>query len=237
VKNNKVLVVAAHPDDEVLGCGGAIIDHIKNGDEVHIVTLTDGVTARIYQPAISRKVEIKKHKKAIANRRAEFYKAAQIMGVKKQNCYYLGLPDQRLDAFPLIDIIKQIEKVAAKIRPNVVYTHHWGDLNRDHRVCYEAVLTAFRPGKQVNEKISMFCFEIPGNMNVLAPVQVNKFNPNHLIDITSHIQTKIDALDAYKSETSDWPHPRSRQAVKNLAKTRGRIKGMDYAEGFEGRDK
>lgn len=224
-------MVAAHPDDEILGCGGTIIKHVQAGDEVHILIMADGVTSRSYVPGGVRGKELSEDKKAIKRRKQEFIAATQIMGIAKGNIDYYDLPDQRLDAFPLLDIIKIIEQVAREIRPEVVYTHHWGDLNKDHRVCFEATLTAFRP--RLKKKIEIFCFEIPGNMNLLQPKGFYKFNPDRFVDISGFMQQKIEALKAYKSELRDYPQPISVQYVKNLA--RRKIHGQKYkfVEAFE----
>ena len=230
MKNKKhVMVIAAHPDDEVLGCGGAIIKHVNAGDEVCIIVLADGVTSRIYDPLVSRTIELKQAKMAIAMRKKEFFRAAKILGVKSSNCFWLGLPDQRLDAVPLLDIIKQIEKISAKICPDIVYTHHWGDLNRDHRVCCEAAMTAFRPSRS---KVEFYCFEVSGNMGLLPPIKMNKFEPDRFVDISSFIEGKVKALSAYKSELRDYPLPLSQKSVLKTAKMRGKKKKVKFAETF-----
>jgi len=229
----KVLVVVAHPDDEVLGAGGAIIKHIQAKDDVYIVVLADGVTSRVYQSNISRGKELQKHKDIVAVRRNEFFRAIKIMGVKRQNCYWFGFPDQRLDILPLLDVVKPIEQIAAKFIFDVIYTHHWGDLNKDHRVCCESVLTAFRPSRQIGKKTSMLCFEISGNMNVLPPQSTNKFQPDCFVDITPHISTKMKALRTYNSELRSYPNPTSPQSVLELSKARARTKKYMHAEAFE----
>ncbi|MFC1709840.1 PIG-L deacetylase family protein [Candidatus Omnitrophota bacterium] len=202
-KRNNVLAIVAHPDDEVLGCGGTIMRHLTKGDYVNIIVLADGVTAREYSTKVPRTREIKKHKKLIEIRAKEFHNSTKIMGIKKQDCYMLSFPDQRLDALPLLDIIKKIEKIAKKTKPNIIYTHHWGDLNKDHRVCLEATLTAFRPTKRENAKIAIYSFPISGNMNILQPKNMYKFKPNHFVDINKCRDRKIKALKAYKSEFSN----------------------------------
>lgn len=226
----KVLVVAAHPDDEVLGCGGAIINHINNGDDVYLIVLADGVTSRMYQPGLLRIKEVKKHKKAIEIREKEFYKAAGIMGLKKGNCFWQGFPDQRLDSFPLLDLIKEIEKITAGVVPDIIYTHHWGDLNKDHRICCEAVVTAFRPKLRIRATPKILCFEINGNMDILPPKIANKFRPNRLLDITSVIKVKLICIESYKSELA---HNLMRQDVLSLAKKRAIGRKYKYAEAFE----
>jgi N-acetylglucosamine malate deacetylase 1 len=218
---NKVLVVAAHPDDEALGCGGTILRHIAAGREVHLIALADGVTARAYTPKVSRAAELKKYAKPIELRKQEFYRAAKLMGVMKQNCHWLGLPDQRLDALSLLDVIKPIEALSQKVAPDLVYTHHWGDLNRDHRVVCEATLTAFR-----RNKTKVLCYEVPGNMGLLPPHELNNFSPKELVDITAYLAKKEAVVAAYQSEMRDW-------GLRELAKKRGKQAGCRYAEAFD----
>lgn len=228
-----VLVVVAHPDDEVLGCGGTIVKHIKAGDEVYVLVLADGATSRLYDPCVSRVNELKMYKKMIDIRQKEFIVAAKIMGIKRQNLIRHNLPDQRLDAIPLLDIIKMIENCSREVLFDFVYTHHWGDLNKDHRVCFEAVLTAFRPRRQKIKSIKLYCFEIPGNMNLLPPFPLNRFRPNYFVDITNLVGLKIKALKAYRSELRNYPDFLSPESILILAKKMGRNKGYKFAEAFE----
>jgi len=199
-KKKKVLVVAAHPDDEVLGCGGTIIKHVKAGDEVHLIVFTDGVTARQYEPGTKEPKLKNVCAKKIKTRRAEFFESAKILGIEGKNIRFYDLPDNRMDSVPLLDIIKRIEAVSAKVQFDIVYTHHWGDINIDHRKCLEAVLTAFRPKEGAKGFSGIFCFEVPGNMNILEPEACYAFNPDVFIDISSVTDLKKKALEAYKSE-------------------------------------
>ncbi|MFA6548416.1 MAG: PIG-L family deacetylase [Candidatus Margulisiibacteriota bacterium] len=229
----KILVIVAHPDDEVLGCGGTIAKHISAGEELNVMVLADGVTSRYYEPKVSLDKEGKKYKRLIDIRLDEFYTAAALLGVKKSQCYYLGLPDQRLDAFPLLDVVKKIEALAEKLVPEVIYTHHWGDLNKDHRICYEATMTAFRPSKKANENRSIYCFEINGNMDYLSPLAANTFRPDQFNDVSGFIHKKISALTAYKSEHLIYPSPLSPQQIINLSIRRAKNKPYKHAESFE----
>lgn len=222
----RVLVIVAHPDDEVLGCGGTIIKHVDRGDDVSVVVLADGVTARMYDPTVSRKDELGRYRRAINVRKNELLRAVEIMGVKENNLFFYELPDQRLDNLPLLDTIKIIENVSAMKEFDVIYTHHWGDINKDHRICFEAVLTAFRP-KKISKRCVLYCFEIPGNMNLLWPITVNRFKPDHFVDITGTKGRKIAALLAYVSEAL------SPAIVEKLAVERGKRKRMKYAEAFK----
>lgn len=202
MKNKKIMVIAAHPDDEILGCGGTIAMHIKKGHDVYIIILSDGVTSRKFHPSVSRQKELKMYGNLVNRRKREFFNAMEIMGVKIKNCFLLNHPDQRLDTIPLLTTVKKIEELSNAIRPDIVYTHHWGDVNKDHRLCFEAALTSFRPKRQVKMKTSLFCFSIIGNMSVLPPFKLNKFRPTHFVPIKPYFSQKFKALSAYKSEFS-----------------------------------
>lgn len=170
---NIVLVVAAHTDDEALGCGGTIARHVAEGDVVYAVFMADGVTSRD---------EVNESDIASRNDAAE--NARKILGIKEN--FYLGLPDNRLDSVPLIEIIKQLEPIIFKLKPNVIYTHHHGDLNVDHRITHEAVLTVCRPipGSSVRE---IYAFEVMSSTEWATPSR-EPFIPNHYINITSFLK-------------------------------------------------
>ncbi len=228
-----VLVVVAHPDDEVLGCGGTIAEHTRQGDSVYIIALADGVTSRKYNPNIVRREELQNHAKQIKTRKDEFLNAIRVLGVKEQNCYLFGFPDQRMDSIPLLDIVKRIEYVVQNIKADIIYTHHWGDLNKDHRITFEATLTAFRPSRRNKNNEKLYCFEIPGNMNCFPPVELYKFNPKHFVNISDFIDKKMLALKAYLSEAAIFPQATSKEKVLELAKIRGKKIKCKYAESFE----
>lgn len=221
MKEKKILVVAAHPDDEVLGCGGTIARHAKEGAQVYALILGEGITSRFEK----RESGLGSNKlKALKNFVAA---AAKILKIKK--AYTFDLPDNRFDSWELLDIIKLIEKVKDEVRPDAIYTHHRADLNIDHRITFEAVLTACRPlaGETVKKILS---FEVPSSTEWSYPCS---FQPNMYVDISGTIKTKIAAMKAYKSEIRKWPHPRSEEAIMTLAKKRGCEAGLDLAESFE----
>lgn len=216
-----VLVVAAHPDDEVLGCGGTIARLARKGLKVSTLILIKAITSRAGGNEKAVKSEdIKDLKRSID-------KAAKVLGVKKT--FLFNFPDNKFDSVPLIDIVKVIEKVKAEIKPDVVYTHHRGDLNIDHRITFNAVLTACRPlaGETVRE---IYSFETPSSTEWNYPY---KFNPNIFVDITGEIEKKIEALKCYASELREFPHPRSEESIRCIAKHRGSTAGLSYAEAFE----
>lgn len=215
----QVLVVAAHPDDEVLGCGAAMARHAAAGDRVHVLILADGVGARM--PS---------HAAGVADARARAAQvAARILGAEPPRL--LDLPDNRLDAMPLLDIVRRVESVIAEVRPGIVYTHHAGDLNVDHRITHQAVMTACRPVPGGSCR-RICCFEVPSSTEWQTPGVADAFLPNWYVDIEATLSRKLDALRAYADELRPWPHPRSLRAVEYLARWRGASVGLEAAEAF-----
>jgi LmbE family N-acetylglucosaminyl deacetylase len=214
----RVLVVSAHPDDETLGAGGAIALHARRGDDVSVLILTDGVTARH---------EVTEPQKAAAR------KACGLLGAK--DVRFCGLPDQRLDAGPLLDVIKPISQLVGELRPEVVYTHHGADVNQDHRAVFAATLVAVRPVGQ-NPVRRVLSYEVAGSTEWAPPFSEWAFLPNVFVDISATLDTKLSALDAYRetfeSEIKPFPHPRSPEAVRIYAQQRGVTVGMRAAEAF-----
>lgn len=215
---NRILVVAAHPDDETLGAGGTIAKHIASGDSVSVLILGEGVA--------SRKEQREDYAKERDSLRADAKRALAKLGVK--DVTFLDFPDNSFDTVPLLKIIKAVENIVSEKKPELVYTHHRGDLNIDHRRTFEAVLTACRPlGSSVRK---IMCFE------VLSSTEWNvgsSFIPNALVDITDVFEKKIAALREYQSEMRQYPHPRSLEGAEILAKTRGLVIGRKAAEAFE----
>lgn len=212
-----VLVVAAHSDDEALGCGGTIARHAAEGDTVYTVFLADGVSSR--QGAGVEALQSRNHASE---------EARHILGIHK--CYYLGLPDNRLDSLPLIEVIQPLEKVIAEVKPHTIYTHHYGDLNVDHRIAHQAVMTACRPqpGSSVR---SILTFEVMSstewNSAGAAP-----FLPTVYSDISAYLPTKLAALQAYAEEMRETPHSRSIRHLEVLARHHGACVGLEAAEAF-----
>jgi N-acetylglucosamine malate deacetylase 1 len=217
-KNNSVLVVAAHPDDEAIGCFGTLLKHYKFGDEINIIFLSDGVSSR----GINKK---KKHE-----RKKNCLKVLKIIGLKSKNVFFLDYPDNMMDTVPLLDVIKNIEEIKKKIQPNVLYTHFSNDLNIDHRIAYQAAITASRPSK--NETIKkILCFEIVSSTE-WSDKNKKIFSPNYFVDISKFINRKLKALAIYDKEIKKSPNARSLENIKNLALLRGSRAGVNYAEAF-----
>lgn len=212
-----VLIVAAHTDDEALGCGGTIARHVVEGDTVYAVFMADGVSSRAQAD-----------QEDLANRNAAAEQAREILGIQEN--FYLGLPDNRLDSLPLIEVVQRLESIIFKLQPSIVYTHHHGDLNVDHRITHQAVLTACRPmpGSSVQ---AIYAFEIISSTEWATPI-AEPFVPNHYVDISNQISTKIDSLRAYQQEMHCAPHSRSFEHLAHLAHHRGHTVGVVAAEAF-----
>ncbi len=218
-----VLVVAAHPDDEVLGCGGAIAKHSQAGDLVQVLILAEGVTSRDAQ-------RNKKYRQSeLSALRQAAHQAAEILGVRAVT--FADFPDNRLDSLDLLDVIKAIEHEIERQRPEVIYTHHAGDLNIDHQYVHQAVVTAARPipGYSVN---TLLFFETVSSTEWQVAGSVPMFAPNWFVDISDTLCKKLQALDAYQTELRAFPHSRSIQGIKHLAGWRGTQVGVEAAEAF-----
>ena len=220
---SKILVVAAHPDDEILGCGGTIAHHADAGDEVHVLIVAEGATSRQEQ---RNRTGATAELSALAQ---AAHQAAAILGAA--GLELLDLPDNRLDSLDRLDLIKQIEARIHRHQPEVVYLHHAGDVNIDHRRLHEAVITACRPtpGHPVRRLLS---FEVASSTEWQPPGSAPGFQPNWYVDITAQWQRKRQALEAYISEMRPWPHARSVEALEHAARWRGAQVGVEAAEAF-----
>ena len=220
---NRILVVAAHPDDEILGCGGTIAQHANAGDEVQILITAEGATSR---QSIRNRVEVSDELSDLA---IAANKSCKILGAT--DVELLNLPDNRLDSIDRLDLIKQIEERIQHHQPQVVYVHHSGDVNIDHRYLHEAVVTACRPtpGHCVRRLLS---FEVASSTEWQPPGSAPTFNPNWFVDISVEWELKRTALEAYSSEMRPWPHARSIEAVEHLARWRGAQVSVEAAEAF-----
>ena len=220
-----VLVIAAHPDDEALGCGGTIARYAAEGYEVHLAFLADGVGARGTPGGELAQQE----REALNRRRAAARKAAAILGAASVS--FDDLPDNQLDSLPLLDITQSVEALIAQHQPSIVLTHHAGDLNIDHRRVHQAVITACRPQRGHCVR-TLMAFEVPSSTEWQPPGSGPAFEPNWFVDISETLVKKCAALDAYHEEMRDWPHPRSLEAVEHLARWRGATVGCEAAEAF-----
>lgn len=214
-----VLVVVAHSDDESISMAGTITRHVSRGDKVIVVSMTDGVGARN-----SANIDDTKSRKVSADT------ASNELGFQWGECYDFN--DNAMDAYPLIDVVKAVEKAKNEHKPTLVYTHSCADLNVDHRVVAKAVLTAFRPQPSETCK-EIRLFEVASATDYGNTAVTGSFAPNLFVDITNNWSSKECALNAYSAEMRDYPHSRSIEGIKNLAKLRGNQIGCDLAEAFQ----
>ncbi|MBT5491831.1 PIG-L family deacetylase [bacterium] len=219
--NKKILIIAAHPDDEVLGCFGTVAKLIKDGYEAYTLILGEGKTSRDEE----RIVENKKDEIEVLN--TEIQNANDIIGIKK--VFIESFPDNRFDSVDLLDIIKVISKVKEEVKPDIIFTHYENDLNIDHQITYKAVITATRPmeGECVKE---IYSFEILSSTEWNYPLS---FSPDTFYDISDTIDLKIEAMKEYASELCKYPHPRSLEGIELNAKYQGIRVGKIYVEAFK----
>ena len=221
---DSILVIAAHPDDEILGCGGTIARHSEIGDLIKVVIVSTGITSR------SNSISSDMHKEELEALRLSAEKANQIIGVQRLD--FLNYPDNRLDSIDRLDLIKDLEKKIDEFQPNIVYTHHSGDLNIDHRIVCDSVITACRPYPNQIVK-TILSFEVASSTEWQPPSKSDAFEPNWFVDISNQLSKKLEALKEYDSEMRDWPHARSIKAIDYKAKLRGSQLGVNAVEAFK----
>ena len=211
-----VLVVGAHPDDEILGLGSTIARHSSSGDHVTIALIADNGEAR-YEDETIQAVQ----RSAI--------QAASLLGVS--DVRFAGLADQKLDTLPILEITQWIEAIMRDTQPWTIYTHHRGDINRDHQIVHEATLTAARPYSAAYVK-RILCYETPSATEWSGPYVDHCFVPNVYVDITDYLDAKLNALATYITELRSFPHPRSLEALRARATYWGSVIGVTAAEPF-----
>ena len=211
-----VLVVAAQPDDEILGLGGTLSRHAAAGDDVTVLLLADHGSARYDDDRIR---EVRRAARA----------AADILGVGEVR--FGELEDQKLDARPILEVTQRVEAVLREVQPEVIYTHHRGDINRDHAVVHEATLTAARPYSAPGVR-RIVCYATPSATEWAGPYPESSFLPNLYVDISEYLETKLRAMGEYPTELRDPPHPRSLEALRSHAAYWGSVIGVAAAEPF-----
>lgn len=216
----KILVVAAHPDDETLGCGGTVLKLINDGYAADVIFLTDGVSSRD-----NRSNQINKF---VVSRKQNALKACKILGFKKVNFY--DFPDNSLDTVAQLEITKKIENEISKSLPDIIFTHNSEDLNIDHRIISESTVIATRFYKK---KHTIANFEILSSTDLNFHENNSNFKPNYFVDISKTIKKKIKAFKEYKKEIRKFPHPRSEKGIKILSNYRGMFSGFTNAEAFK----
>ena len=213
--NKNILVVAAHPDDEVIGAGGTIAAHAARGDQVFIAILTEGASVQF--PGEDDKISLKKR---------QALDAARMLGAKK--VFSGDFPDQRLDATPVLEVNRFVERVAREVEPHVIYTHHFADLNSDHRVAYEAAAVAARPFSLPTFE-RLLCYSV----DTLTHAGQGAQQFNVYSDITETLEVKLKAMQIYETEVRAYPHPRSVEAMRYMALRNGAMVGLRAAEVFQ----
>mgnify|MGYP000706954391 CR=1 FL=1 len=209
-----VLVVGAHPDDEVLGAGGAIAKHADAGDEVHTLIVTEGTTAQYDDKSL------------IEQKRADARACADALGVRKT--HFGDLPDMRLDDVAHTEVNNVIEEVCAEVKPDIVYTHSRREVNRDHVAVHDSTLVSTRPGSGVE---MVLAYETPSSTEY-AP-ETTGFEPTLFVDIAHYLDTKVQAFGCYDTEVREFPHPRSAKALRALARKHGTASDSEAAEAFD----
>ncbi len=205
----KILIFAAHPDDEVLGMGGTI-KKLSRQNQVHLCVVSEGATAQYVD------------EKMIQIRKESCKKSSKILGIT--NIKFLDFPDMRLDTIPHLEMNKSLEQIISKIKPEMVFTTPNHDLNKDHQIVFDSTLIATRSTtSNVKEILS---YELPGAVKT-------PFLHNRYVNISKEIKHKINAFKMYKSEIENFPHPRSIKAVENLSIQRGIESGLKNAEAFQ----
>ncbi len=219
--NKKILIVAAHPDDEVLGCFATVSKLINQGNEAYTLILGEGKTSR------DEKRVIEKRKDELKLLNKEIIEANNLIGIKK--VYTENFPDNRFDSVALLDIVKAVTKVKEEIKPDIIFTHYENDLNIDHQITYKAVLTATRPMEKESVK-EIYSFEILSSTEWSYPLS---FYPDFFVDVESSIELKIEAMKKYNSELREYPHPRSIEGIRLNAQYQGMRVGQKCVEAFK----
>lgn len=213
----KVLVIAAHPDDEVIGAGGTIARHVANGDVVSWCVVTEG-----YDPPWPKPV--------LEEARAQVHEVRESLGIAR--VFFCGFPTVKLNTVPYRELSSALQGVVDEVRPEIVYTTPGNDVNQDHRLVFESTLVATRPlpGSSVRR---LLCYEIGPTVGFGTPGSAVAFNPNVFVDIAPFLEKKLQAMRCYRTELREYPHPRSLQGIELFARERGLRVGLAAAECFE----
>ncbi|NTW70836.1 MAG: PIG-L family deacetylase [Eubacteriaceae bacterium] len=210
--DKKVLVIAAHPDDELLGCGGTVARHAAEGNRVQSIIVCEGESIRFKGKNVNQLLAIEK--------------ARKVLGVEKVHTFQM--PDQRLDTISLVDIITPIEKIVREFKPEIIFCQYGDDINRDHKIVSEAAQIAVRPVEHFIEEI--YAFYTVGNTEWAYPMT---FVADTWVNIENYLELKKEAFMCYTSEVREYPHPRSVQSLTNLAHYMGNECCLDSAEAFK----
>lgn len=217
----KALVIAAHPDDEVMGLGGTIAKLSSQGVEFHLLIVTDGSSSQ-YRDSDRLNAIIEAKKRETKN-------CADLLGFK--SIHYGNLPDMRLDVTPHVEINRVIENIIDALQPDAVFTHFWGDVNLDHQNVFRSTLVAVRPvpGQVVRE---LYCYRTPSSTEWMPNKPDTMFRPNYFVDIEQFAEQKYSAFACYETELREYPHPRSVQSLREIDRATGVEVGLPSAEAF-----
>lgn len=213
----RILVISAHPDDETIGMGGTIAKHVDSGDEVYWSIVTQA-----YTPTWTEEY--------LETARKQVFDVQKVYGIKK--VFFCGFPTVRLNTVPHNELSSALQKIVNQVKPEMVYTTSQEDINLDHRIVYECTLVATRPlpGNSVRR---LLCYEIGPTTRFGLPQGSSGFIPNVFNDISDHLEIKLKAMRCYKTELRQYPHPRSEEGLRLLARERGLSVGMNAAESFK----
>jgi LmbE family N-acetylglucosaminyl deacetylase len=213
----RVLVISAHPDDEVIGAGGTIARHVAHGDQVYSCVVT-----RAYSPPWSEEY--------LATARRQVANVQQVLGIRE--VFFCGFPTVKLNTVPYIDLCSALQRVVEQVAPEIVYTTSRDDINQDHRIVYEATLVATRP-LPASPVRRLLCYEIGPTMHFGLPAGSSGFVPSVFVDISEYLDTKLEAMKCYQTELREYPHPRSLKGLRLFAEERGLSVGLKAAECFQ----
>lgn len=224
-RKKKILVIVAHPDDELLGLGATMHKLINEYNcNVRAVILGEGITSR------SNERDPEKWSEELKTHRLNIETARKVIGYESVGIY--DFPDNRFDTVALLDIIKVIENEKENFQPEIIFTHHGGDVNIDHQKTFEAVMTATRP-MELEVVKSIITFETPSGTEWIASSDPRKFSPNLFVEVSKeNLNAKINGMECYMFEKRAYPHPRSPKALTIFAQYRGNTVGKKFAEAF-----
>lgn len=223
----RILIISAHPDDEILGCAGYISNHVKLGNKVFVLYLSEGVTARYAKKDLRTKKIITEinNRKNMAERCSKY--------LKFEICDFLNFENLRMHNLDILDLVKLISKYINHYKPDIILSNHSGDLNSDHRVAFEATYTALRPYTVKKKYFEFMTYEVVSSTNWSNKHIGKLFSPNYYLDISKYINIKKRALEFYKKEMRQYPHSRSWKSILSFHQCRGSEVGLEYAEAFE----